>query len=167
MAIEFRVDGMDELVAKMRGMARGDLDKAVQDTVREWGTYAFNASQMACPVDTGILAESGEMYIENGGMSAVIKYKAPYAMAVEYGWRRDTPILPVNKKALSWEAGKKGRLLLQAKPNPDNRVTVSKVITPARFKGISFVRVPVKRALEYLGAFWGQSIDKLKRGDLG
>ena len=163
MAISLKVEGMDSLKERMRGLADGDIHKVVQDVVQEWGTFAFNASQQACPVDTGILAESGEMSITDDGTTLEIRYTAPYASAVEYGWRRESPIVPVRKKALSWEPNRKGRLL--AKGKPGNRVTVSKVIAPASFKGISYVRVPMRRAMEHLGSFFGQAMDKLKRGE--
>jgi hypothetical protein len=99
--------------------------------------------------------------LEVSGDLVTVSYSAPYASAVEYGWQRTQPIYPVRKKALSWESSRTERLSLQAlrrRKGPTSRVTVAKVVTPAQFQGISYVRVPLQRARRYLGAFWRQAL---------
>ena len=156
--ISMRIEGLEELVKRMRGL-KSEIDAARHQTMVDWGTYWFNGTQEACPVDNNILAASGELDVDEDNVT--VRYTAPYAQAVEYGWQRTQPIYPVRKKALSWEASRTERLSLQAlrkRKGPANRVTVAKVVTPAQFQGISYVRVPLQRARRYLGAFWRQAL---------
>lgn len=156
--ITIKVSGMDELLKRMDRLPE-DIDAALEKTAWEWGTFWYNSTQEACPVDQGILAESGEFTVKEGtsGPVAVVTYKAPYAKPVEYGWRRDQPIEPVRKKAISYEADRVQRLEAGRSRGQANRVTVRRVIRPASFKGISFVRVPLQRARPYLKDFFHQA----------
>lgn len=159
--MSMKIEGLEELRKRMRDLP-DKLDQVLEETAREWGTYYYNATQEACPVDTGVLAESGELEVDEKRVT--VRYTAPYAVPVEYGWRRDKPILPVRKKALAWESDRVQRLGAKKKA-PGNRVIVKRVITPARFKGISFIRVPFQRAVEQVDSFLHQAYESIMEAD--
>ena len=62
------------------------LKQAIIDGIHDCGDAIFATSQTLVPVDTGHLKKSGSIaHLKNG---VRIKYRAPYAGAVEFGWNR-------------------------------------------------------------------------------
>lgn len=159
--ITFRVRGADKLEARMNAMG-GSLDAAKAEFVQTFGEYCFQATQEACPVDQGTLKFSGRLETTPTGFTIV--YDAPHSRHVEYGWTRTDPIYPVNKRALSWEANRKGRLLAGAPASAGKRVVVAKVTKPASYPGHSYVRVPLQRSLLYMRQFWDAALKKHMKG---
>lgn len=66
-----------------RAEAENAIRDALVDSVRDRANYAFSLSQIAVPVVTGFLKQSGTVRDEEGG--SVINYKAPYASNIERG----------------------------------------------------------------------------------
>lgn len=160
MVVSMNVKGMERVQEALNSMDERMVN-AVHTFLQEWGLYAYNATQEACPVDTGLLAESGSLNVMEDRVAIV--YAAPYARFVEFGWQRTAPITPKSRKALRWEPDRVGRLGAQAQKGGsiDPRfVFATKVVKPAQFEGISFVRVPVKRALKFMDAFWEQAVEQ-------
>ena len=155
--VSYKVEGMENMLELMTKFPER-MERAKEDFLGQYGNYAFSVTQEACPVDQGILVASGELEVETSGFT--ITYTAPYAAAVEYGWVRTEPIVPIRKQALSWEAGKKGRLLAGRAASQGRRVVVARVDGPASFPGISYARVPLRRSLAYVKDFWCAAFKK-------
>lgn len=66
--------------------------EAIKKTIAYHGSQVQNRAQRLAPVDTGFLKRSIELFIEDGGMSAVIRARAIYSPYLEYGTRYITAI---------------------------------------------------------------------------
>lgn len=104
--MEVQVKGLEELKDLLERMGEEGRQAAIQG-IQEWTDYSYEVSQQLVPVDTGALAGSGQ--VEKDETGASIRYTAPHAAAVHYGYVRHY-VAPRTRKALRWEAGRIERL---------------------------------------------------------
>jgi hypothetical protein len=99
-------EGFNELMGWLKDLGDKGAEQAKLG-LDDWTEYTFEVSQGACPTDKGELAGSGEVII--GPQVNLIRYTAPHARPVHYGYARHW-VGPRNRKALRWEPGSLGRL---------------------------------------------------------
>lgn len=74
--IELQADGLDALLANLRGMVNG-LPQTVGVALKQWGDQVLEVSKDRTPVDTGALVASGyvtEPEIGDGQISITLGY---------------------------------------------------------------------------------------------
>lgn len=154
------VKGMDDLKDFLKAMKERGREAAI-DGIHNYLDYAFEISQKACPIDTGILRASGEVIkTKNGG---AITYKAPYALAVHDGYAQHE-VRPKRRRALRWEVGRKERLTAK-KPRKGAQWAFSKGHKVPRDKKRSkpnpFLDNTIRATSEHIPTFIFQEFDKL------
>jgi hypothetical protein len=106
-AIEFEEEGLDELIEFIDMLGDEGIEAAKRGH-KNWAEYTFEVSIDACPKDKGGLVDSGDMKVEDGGLTVIIQYTAPYAAAVHDGYVQHF-IAPKHREALRWESETGGR----------------------------------------------------------
>ena len=145
--ISVGVDGLEDLQKFLQDVAKRSPE-ALHTGSKNFMITVFNQSQRECPVDTGMLRESG--HIDIGTDEVSITYSAPYAAAVHWGYKRHL-ILPVRRKWLRWEVGRIQRLSAHG-PRKNAKYAFSKghFVPRARAhsKAQPFLTVPFIRMLK-------------------
>lgn len=97
MQIEFQVDGCPELLARLAALG-GDVDKAVEQGLRDGAKIVQYSAKKLCPVDTGALRNS--IIVQKASADSVsVGTNTEYAVYVEFGTgQKGDPSVPHTSK---------------------------------------------------------------------
>jgi hypothetical protein len=154
--ISFKVEGMDRLKRWVEGMPR-QMHQGLREGLWQWGLYAFELSQDACPVDSGILRASGYCHMENDEIF-LMGYTADYARDVEFGTAAHR-IDATNRKSLAFPMAGARLGMRKGKPVSIFKFGGKTTIAPVVFakhvyhpgtRAQSFLIVPFEEAKPFL-----------------